>query len=222
MKNKYDVWCSILIFCILSGASTLLLFLKKIDGGNYVALITVVLVICCLIAFKKSIVEISVAGTTLKLKEATDEARDVLRELKDVNLESFRMLLGNNRYPNSTFKDNSLVITRIRNFFDILEKINERKLTDDLKSEIKLSVDILIKEQFQAIKSHLKEKKYKLDQYGEYPQPMYISFLIDHVVSDNVDLQVEKLSTVEKVRVEFSIAIENYMELYRLKQKLDR
>ena len=200
-----------------------MLLLGKLGSVEYVTLVGVFILASIIIHFKKDISEFSIVGNSVRLNKSTEEAKEAIRELKALRIDTFRMLLDvNRRTGGSFFYSVELVEHRAKEFIEIFNKIETSGYLNDLQDDLLKSVNLIFSEQLKGIKAHMTSQKETLDSYGDMPKPMYISFLVGSVIVENINQSsAEWCDTEEKVRSHFFHAIDNYSKLYVIKKKLD-
>lgn len=213
---------AIFIFIILLVFSTSLRSLDLIGPSEYVALIGIFILASILIHYKKDISEFSIVGNTVRLNKSTEEAKEAIKELKDLRIDTFRLLLDVNlKTGGGAYYHAHLVEYRAKEFFNIFNKIQQSGHLNELLFDVSKSADKIFTEQLKGLKNHMKSRIDVINSYGDMPKPTYISFLVDSVVEENVNTKSSDFATIEKVRHQFFLAIDNYTQIYCIKKKID-
>lgn len=170
----------------------------------------------------EKVIEFSIGGAALKLQQTTQEAKDIIKELKDLRVETFKILLKANLMDVPTWSFTKIVEDRSPDFISIYEKIKDNGCVSELLDNIENSVDILLRMQLRSFKKYIsKDGSETIDKLGENPKPMSISFLInENYFQDHVDDRVKDMRTVDEVRYQFELAMENYTKLYLIQNEV--
>lgn len=93
-----------------------------------------------------------------------------------------------------------------------------------MSGDIEKSLNILLKQQLDGFKKYLSEDgSIALIKLGDNPKPIQISFLIgEDSFEKNIDSRIPSMETLDKVKCKFELAVENYSNLYQIKQEFEK
>lgn len=216
MRFKLAIF-GVMLFLVSASLSFYLLYVGKFTGGEFNAFVVSFAVLSLAVGFAPEIQEVSIAGNVVKLKEVKAEAIKAIESLNKSRIEMLRALLGLAIKPSGFFTNENEMDPRIPGFWRLIDLAFEYKCVTELKAEILIGVDVLLRGQVSVISQRNSNAQIR-SWYGsgEIVDPIELTALALNVEEINPN----RTKTSEQVREEIKIAIEHYMKLFELKRKV--
>ncbi|EPN4993031.1 hypothetical protein ACT0L1_004372 [Vibrio vulnificus] len=133
--------------------SFLLLVHGYLNGSEFVALSFGIALLSLVAAFWKDVSELSIGGNIIKLREVKSELEDTVVGLKSSTIEMLKMHIKLVRNPVSSgfYYEGANKDERIDNFWYIYGVIKELGIEKELASELKETLDVLLRNQLFAL-----------------------------------------------------------------------
>ncbi len=201
------------IYCLLNGL---------LEGTESVVLILGGVFVGFIVYFSSEIQEFTIAGNAVKFKDLKNEAVQTIKELKDARTEIFRLLLPQTLKWGGGYAGSSKVDSRIQNFIDLYQKIEEFNCINDLRKEITESLRVLIMTQYNNLNFiHKSEYLNPSDSLERLWLPRDISIhLTDEMIQNLINPQGSQ-SSYKTAKEDIFNAIEAYTQLYGIYKKLE-
>ncbi|ENU81250.1 hypothetical protein F975_01115 [Acinetobacter sp. ANC 3789] len=211
-KSDFSIFLgiSLSLFCI--GGAVWLLFIGKLAGAEFVALVLGGIVLSLIIYFSSEIQEFSIAGNAVKLRELKDEANQTIESLKQARTELFRLMLPQTLNFGGTWRGSSKVDERVDGFCQLHKAIQSFECTIQLKSDIEKVLRTLIISQYGNLSFiHQMPRKELNDPLDDLWKLQALSLHLTDAM-----IEAKRKSTIEFIKVKEDIynAIDVYAKLY--------
>ncbi|WP_111892081.1 hypothetical protein [Acinetobacter sp. MB5] len=215
-KSGFSIFLgiSLSLFCI--GGAVWLLFIGKLAGAEFVALVLGGIVLSLIIYFSSEIQEFSIAGNAVKLRELKDEAYQTIESLKQARIELFRLMLPQTLNFGGTWRSSSKVDERVEGFCQLYGAIQSFDCVVELRDDIEKVFKILIKQQYTylAFITQMQNQPYSLDNLWT-PQALSL-----HLTDAMIEAQRKPQSDFLVVKQDIHNAIDAYAKLYVIHKEL--
>lgn len=220
-KPKANIICGAIVAIVgILGALWLLINKEAISGAEFVALSLGFSVIGLIITFAAEIQEFSIAGNGVKLKELRSEAEKTIDELEQAKIEIFRVLVQKSTETDGGYYQKSKSIKRTNYFLKLLENIEKFNCLEELDSEIKEALNVIMVDEYNKLKLvHNNEiNKSYIFSKNDAPQNLYL-MTNDQVIKSYGE--VHNISEYTEAKKALFDDFGRYAELYSIKAKLD-
>ena len=165
---------------------------------------------------------VTIVCNAVKFKDLKNEAAQTIEELKDARTEIFRLLLPQTLKWGGGYAGSSKVDSRIQNFIDLYQKIQEFNCINDLRKEITESLRVLIVTQYNNLNFiHKSEYLNPSDSLERLWLPRDISI---HLTDEMINSLIQPNGTQSNYKIvkeDIFNAIEAYTQLYGIYKKLE-
>ena len=208
---------AIVIFVSCTYLGYELLDSNKISGANFVVLIIAFAVIGLVISFSSEVQEFSVAGNIVKLKEVKEDVIKSINELKSTRIATFNFLLSLSKRLPGGWADPSIIDSRLSDFWFLYNQIIKSECENELKNDIKKTVDILLKGQLSNIAEYSDNILEKYNKNGITPKPkeLYINALEDESIK-KAAARNKCGGSIDKINESLVDGLNEYRKLYEL------
>ncbi len=197
----------VIVFLLIGILSLYLLCSKLISGGEFSAIFIAFAVISLLIPLLPEVQKFSIAGNSVTFKEAKQEVKNALRDLKKAQIDTMRLLLISITH-NGGLKVLESVFSESHNFWVLYEKIAHYGYERELLSEILTTIESLLHSYVHLFTESSEKAKATFSLASkELPNPTHIM----RVIIDEKDLKHTELVTN---------GLSEYQRLYELNHKL--
>ncbi|MHA3059864.1 hypothetical protein ACX1NY_04390 [Acinetobacter sp. ANC 4631] len=221
-KSGFSIFLgiSLSLFCI--GGAVWLLFIGKLAGAEFVALVLGGIVLSLIIYFSSEIQEFSIAGNVVKLRELKDEAHQTIESLKQARTEIFRLMLPQIFSSTGTFGTNSLVDVHAEKFIILFNQIEKFDSVVVLKDDIDITLKKVMARQYNEL-SIIHETPVAVPfnlaeiNLGSFWTPQALSL---HLTDAMVEAQRKHEDEFIKVKEDIYNAVDVYKKLYVIYKKI--
>lgn len=138
----------VLIAAVGSVISYYLLINGKLSGGEFVAFTLGIIVVGIAVGFLPEVSELSIAGNVIKLRQAKEEAENIIDVLKESQKATFKFQLAlSKRLPGGFGESGVPKDRRIDDFWFVYSAITQAKLEEALSKEIFEAADYIARGQ---------------------------------------------------------------------------
>lgn len=215
-KSGFSIFLGICLSLFCIGEAVWLLFIGKLAGAEFVALVLGGIVLSLIIYFSSEIQEFSIAGNAVKLRELKDEAHQTIESLKQARTELFRLMLPQTLSFGGTWTSSSKVDERVEGFYQLYQAIHSFGCVIELRDDIQKVLNILIKSQYISLVfiTQMQDQSYSLDNLWT---PQALSLHLTDVM-----IEAERKPAMEFIKVKEDIynAIDAYAKLYVIYKEL--
>jgi hypothetical protein len=210
MKKTCSILLAFLTALIGCGLAVYGVFIRRIEGPEAVTLFLGSIVIGIVIAVFPRILEFSIAGNVVKLRQEISEAHNAL-------LTTFRLLLSQATKTEGGLDDiKSPKDSRIDFFWELYGNIEKAKMESELNEDIVDAVRIIASRQNRRIRSYYLGMQTSVDLTAEEMRGKANS---EQVINDFVKRDNSNPDP-EVIRRMFNAAIDEYERLYSLLNRI--
>ncbi|MGF6318773.1 hypothetical protein [Pseudomonas frederiksbergensis] len=208
-----------LLFGLATCLAYYLLSIGKFSGAEFTAFVVAFAVLGMVIGYAPEVQEISIAGNVVKLKEVKAEALKAIDSLNKSRVEMLRVFLGLALKHAGGFGSSSPIDPRAHEFWKLLAQIKEYDCLNELKSEVMVSVKVLLVAQLWNIAHRNKDERIIITE------PLLDPFDLAAIAFDVKGIEAAEAAsspTPQNYKGEIKEALAEYSKLYELKIQLEK